>query len=394
MNHKQPLGIYVHIPFCVRKCLYCDFLSFPAGEVCPEKREAPVLRAYVDALLQEIENIPNLVDITSNHEIQTIFIGGGTPSLLNEIYISYILCKLKAHFLISQSAEITIEANPGTLTMSKLHAYRSAGINRLSIGLQSTDNNELKQLGRIHTYEEFLESYHMAREAGFDNLNIDLMTALPGQNQDDLCRTLERVIELNPEHISAYSLILEEGTPFAKLYNEDNLPSEEEDREMYAMTGRMLSAAGYHRYEISNYARPGYESRHNMSYWKRIPYLGLGLGAASFFENTRWKNEEDLDVYIRKWQSGISPERYEEQVLTTQMQMEEYMFLGLRMTEGISMSAFAETFGRSLEAVYGKALDTLEREALIERTRIGQEEHIRLTQRGVDLSNYVFTFFL
>ncbi len=394
MNHKQPLGIYVHIPFCVRKCLYCDFLSFPAGEVCPEKREAPVLRAYVDALLQEIENIPNLVDITSNHEIQTIFIGGGTPSLLNEIYISDILCKLKAHFLISQSAEITIEANPGTLTMSKLHAYRSAGINRLSIGLQSTDNNELKQLGRIHTYEEFLESYHMAREAGFDNLNIDLMTALPGQNQDDLCRTLERVIELNPEHISAYSLILEEGTPFAKLYNEDNLPSEEEDREMYAMTGRMLSAAGYHRYEISNYARPGYESRHNMSYWKRIPYLGLGLGAASFFENTRWKNEEDLDVYIRKWQSGISPERYEEQVLTTQMQMEEYMFLGLRMTEGISMSAFAETFGRSLEAVYGKALDTLEREALIERTRIGQEEHIRLTQRGVDLSNYVFTFFL
>lgn len=394
MNHKQPLGIYVHIPFCVRKCLYCDFLSFPAGEVCPEKREAPVLRAYVDALLQEIENIPNLVDITSNHEIQTIFIGGGTPSLLNEIYISDILCKLKAHFLISQSAEITIEANPGTLTMSKLHAYRSAGINRLSIGLQSTDNNELKQLGRIHTYEEFLESYHMAREAGFDNLNIDLMTALPGQNQDDLCRTLERVIELNPEHISAYSLILEEGTPFAKLYNEDNLPSEEEDREMYAMTGRMLSAAGYHRYEISNYARPGYESRHNMSYWKRIPYLGLGLGAASFFENTRWKNEEDLDVYIRKWQSGISPERYEEQVLTTQMQMEEYMFLGLRMTEGISMSAFAETFGRSLEAVYGKALDTLEREALIERTRIGQEEHILLTQRGVDLSNYVFTFFL
>lgn len=394
MNHKQPLGIYVHIPFCVRKCLYCDFLSFPAGEVCPEKREAPVLRAYVDALLQEIENIPNLVDITSNHEIQTIFIGGGTPSLLNEIYISDILCKLKAHFLISQSAEITIEANPGTLTMSKLHAYRSAGINRLSIGLQSTDNNELKQLGRIHTYEEFLESYHMAREAGFDNLNIDLMTALPGQNQDDLCRTLERVIELNPEHISAYSLILEEGTPFAKLYNEDNLPSEEEDREMYAMTGRMLSAAGYHRYEISNYARPGYESRHNMSYWKRIPYLGLGLGAASFFENTRWKNEEDLDVYIRKWQSGISPERYEEQVLTTQMQMEEYMFLGLRMTEGISMSAFAETFGRSLEAVYGKALDTLEREALIERTRIGQEEHIRLTQRGVNLSNYVFTFFL
>lgn len=393
MNHKQPLGIYLHIPFCVQKCLYCDFLSFPVGKTTEQSAEQKKCQNYMEALLMEIEHASKMIDITS-YEIQTIFIGGGTPSLINEDYITKTLCKLNELFSVSDHPEITIEANPGTLTESKLHSYRNAGINRLSIGLQSTQNEELRRLGRIHTYEEFLESYQMAREAGFENINVDLMTALPGQTMEDLKENLERVIALHPEHISAYSLIIEEGTPYAKLYQEEDLPPEETDREMYAMTGSMLAAAGYHRYEISNYALDGYESRHNTSYWKRIPYLGLGLGASSLMNETRWKNEDRLEAYIEEIQQGNLPRHFEVEKLTTQAQMEEFMFLGLRMLEGVSSVEFERTFGKSLQEVYGRELNAMISEGLLICYDHHQDLFYCLTLRGLDLSNYVFEQFL
>ncbi len=435
MSHKppvRPLEIYVHIPFCARKCLYCDFLSFPVGQPAEDFAEgcaevtgaAPAesiesdmqsqCHAYMQALYQEIRYAAGLVDITQKkktslpknsyssqspdeeaaYEVQSVYIGGGTPSLINEGYITKILCELRSFYTISSDAEITIEANPGTLTAVKLQAYRQAGINRLSMGLQSANDEELRRLGRIHTYEDFLESYRLAREAGFTNISVDLMTALPGQSMGELCRTLEQVTALQPEHISAYSLIIEPGTPYEKRYSQADLPPEEEDRAMYEMTRQCLEEAGYHRYEISNYARAGYESRHNMGYWKRTPYLGLGLGASSLLRECRWKNEADLTAYIRELSEGKLPCHYEEQSLTERMQMEEYLFLGLRMTAGIQAAEFERLFHRRLEDVYGTQINTLVQEQLLERFDDDGVNGIRLTLRGLDLSNYVFVQFL
>lgn len=390
----QPLEIYVHIPFCVRKCLYCDFLSFPVGEVCRCTSDGVQCDAYMEALLKEIRYTSRMVNIKQNYEVCSIFIGGGTPSLINEVYITKTLCELRSFYAIAEDAEITIETNPGTLTAEKLRAYRQAGINRLSIGLQSANDAELERLGRIHTYADFLHSYQLAREAGFTNISIDLMTALPGQTMQDLQATLREVIALKPEHISAYSLIIEEGTPYAQLYSEDDLPPEEEDRDMYEMTRQMLAEAGYHRYEISNYARSGYESRHNTGYWKRTPYLGMGLGASSLFEECRWKNEENPEAYINELSLGTPPKRYEEQQLTTRMQMEEFLFLGLRMTEGIRAAAFEALFGRTLEEVYGEQIRMLTEEGLLKGFTDDFSAGIRLTLRGLDLSNYVFAQFI
>ena len=396
MNPKTPLEIYVHIPFCARKCLYCDFLSFPLSTA------QQLYHRYMSALLEEIRYAPQKVNITSNYEITSVFIGGGTPSIVDEVYINEILCELRSLYVIAEDAEMTLEANPGTLSESKLKAYREAGINRLSIGLQSADPEELKRLGRIHTYEEFLESYTLARRTGFTNISVDLMTALPGQTMKDLKKTLDQVVSLQPEHISAYSLIIEENTPYAALYSEADLPSEELDREMYAATGRILAEAGYHRYEISNYAKKGYESRHNSGYWRRVPYLGFGLGASSLFEETRWKNEAGMESYISQIMQEHQPARYEKEQLTQKQQMEEFMFLGLRMTEGIRYCEFERAFGKKPEAVYGPQISRLIGDGLLERTgenrdrNIGQDDTagIRLTARGLDLSNYAFSFFI
>ena len=386
METASPIEIYIHIPFCVKKCAYCDFLSGPQDDETIEK--------YVTSLLDEIQAHGLNRELAASYEVTSIFLGGGTPSILNVSQMQRIFEVLKTSFNISQDAEITIEANPGTVTREKLQVYRACGINRISFGLQSANNEELKLLGRIHTYEEFLESFSLARECGFDNINVDLISAIPKQTVASWEETLQKVITLHPEHISAYSLIVEEGTPFAKVYGEgcpgeQDMPSEEEERTIYYRTEELLKAAGYHRYEISNYAKEGKECRHNLGYWKRKEYLGIGLGSASLIDNTRYSNTSDLVKYIK---CAKEPDKIKEdiQVLSTQEQMEEFMFLGLRKMEGVSEREFEECFPISIDEVYGFNLKKLINEGLLER----KDGQILLTGVGIDISNYVFAEFL
>lgn len=369
----RELSIYIHIPFCVRKCLYCDFLSAPA---CEED-----MGNYVNFLLREIKEQSVFY---GDHRVVSIFMGGGTPSILPTRETGRILERVREDFSLAGDVEITIECNPGTVTAEKLKNYITYGINRLSIGLQSTDDGELARIGRIHSYSDFLKTYAAARKAGFHNINIDLMAGLPGQNLASYRKTLERVAALSPEHISAYSLILEEGTPLYVNQREYTFPDEDEDREMYELTGRYLGEAGFHRYEISNYAREGYECRHNKVYWRRGDYVGFGLGASSMVQNVRWKNPEDHGAYM------VGAGAQEVQNLTAQEQMEEFMFLGLRLTEGVDLEEFAMCFGKTAEEVYGKQIGTFEEQGLLER----EGRRLRLTPRGVDVSNVVFTAFL
>lgn len=398
---KKPLGIYVHIPFCIQKCLYCDFLSAPSDETTRE--------SYVNALLAEIDAQAPLY---KGFQVHTVFFGGGTPSLLMPEQTAAILERLyqRFSFLPEKEMEITLEANPGTLTEEKLRAWRKAGVNRLSIGLQSAHDEELKSLGRIHTWKEFLWGYEAARRAGFSNLNIDLMSALPGQSVDSWMDTLENVVELRPEHISAYSLIIEEGTPFYDWYGPQDaasekrqmekrkpLPSEEEDRLMYERTGEYLAKRGYGRYEISNYALPGFACRHNLAYWERTDYAGFGLGAASLRENVRWSNTAELAEYLaHAGQTGEETRIKKEMTrLSIQDQMEEFMFLGLRKTEGVSASTFERLYGKPLEAVYEEPVERLIREGLL--LRYQKEDgsvFFRLSDKGIDVSNYALAMFL
>ena len=398
---KKPLGIYVHIPFCIQKCLYCDFLSAPSDETTRE--------SYVNALLAEIDAQAPLY---KSFQVHTVFFGGGTPSLLMPEQTAAILERLyqRFSFLPEKEIEITLEANPGTLTEEKLRAWRKAGVNRLSIGLQSVHDEELKSLGRIHTWKEFLWGYEAARRAGFSNLNIDLMSALPGQSVDSWMDTLESVVELKPEHISAYSLIIEEGTPFYDWYGPQDaasekqqmekgkpLPSEEEDRLMYERTGEYLAKRGYGRYEISNYALPGFACRHNLAYWERTDYAGFGLGAASLRENVRWSNTTELAEYLaHAGQTGEETRIKKEMTrLSIQDQMEEFMFLGLRKTEGVSASTFERLYGKPLEAVYEEPVERLIREGLLLRYRKEDGSvFFRLSARGIDVSNYALAMFL
>ncbi|SCG88874.1 Oxygen-independent coproporphyrinogen-III oxidase [uncultured Clostridium sp.] len=380
----KELELYLHIPFCVKKCNYCDFLSASAGE---ETRAA-----YVDALLEEIRGF----DEPEGYEVVTVFFGGGTPSILPGQAIFRIMEALREKFSFRKGAEITLEANPGTVDKEKLSFYKKAGINRLSFGLQSADAEELKKLGRIHTWEKFLESFQLAREAGFSNINVDLMSALPGQTKESWEKTLRQVLALQPEHISAYSLIIEEGTPFYQLYEKDVerrdageepelIPSEEEERAMYEATGRILKEQGYLHYEISNYAKPGCECRHNLGYWQRRDYLGFGLGASTLLNPVRYKNTEDLEAYL-----GGDFSKKEFFVLTKDNQIEETMFLGLRVLEGVSKEQFREQFSCELRVVYRKELEKLEKEGLLEE----EGDFVRLTSRGIDLSNPVLAEFL
>lgn len=380
----KELELYLHIPFCVKKCNYCDFLSASAGE---ETRAA-----YVDALLEEIRGF----DEPEGYEVVTVFFGGGTPSILPGQAIFRIMEALREKFSFRKGAEITLEANPGTVDKEKLSFYKKAGINRLSFGLQSADAEELKKLGRIHTWEKFLESFQLAREAGFSNINVDLMSALPGQTKESWEKTLRQVLALQPEHISAYSLIIEEGTPFYQLYEKDVerrdageepelIPSEEEERAMYEATGRILKEQGYLHYEISNYAKPGCECCHNLGYWKRRDYLGFGLGASTLLNPVRYKNTEDLEAYL-----GGDFSKKEFFVLTKDNQIEETMFLGLRVLEGVSKEQFREHFSCELNVVYRKELEKLEQEGLLEE----EGDFVRLTSRGIDLSNPVLAEFL
>lgn len=373
MKNREGFEIYVHIPFCVRKCDYCDFVSFVASKECQRK--------YFDALKRQIELKR---EIMGQVPVVSCFFGGGTPSLPDEELIEEVLFLLKESFSFSEDAEITIEVNPNSGAKEKLIRYRQAGFNRLSIGLQSCNEKELKVLSRVHSYEDFLCTYQDAREAGFDNINIDLMSALPGQTLASYEESLRKVIELKPEHISAYSLIIEEGTPFFERYKDlQGLPSEDEEREMYYLTESVLNSAGYYRYEISNYAKPGYECRHNVGYWRRVPYIGFGIAAASLYKEKRYMMHTNLEDFIE----GKFTE--EETLLTREEQMEEFVFLGLRCTDGISKAEFKETFGVDIEEVYKKELCKLINEGLLVCA-----ERIFLTKKGLDVANYCMSEFI
>lgn len=381
----KELELYIHIPFCVKKCFYCDFLSMPVDE--------SIRRHYVCKLIEEIEYKSEKY---KEYEVSSLFFGGGTPSILSETQIAEIMKALQKNFSIKSDAEITIECNPGTLTGQKLSVYKQCGINRISMGLQSGNNQELNMMGRIHTYEEFLQNYDLVRKIGFDNVNVDLMSALPGQTVSDWEDTLRKVLKLRPEHISAYSLIIEEGTPFYEIYEKDELrrqegerpeylPSEETERAMYEVTRSILAQKGYERYEISNYAKKGMECKHNIGYWTRKNYLGLGLGSASLVENVRFSNSSDLKEYLN---GKFEPQ--EKEVLTRKEQMEEFAFLGLRMMQGISRRRFEEAFGVAIEAVYGEVIHKMTELGLLRQ----QAGHIMLTEDGISVSNYVMSEFL
>lgn len=398
------LELYVHIPFCFKKCAYCDFLSFS----CDEKTQI----AYADALIREIEFYgPKMKD----YLVSTIFIGGGTPTWLNETKMLEILDTIYTYFNISPEAEVTMECNPGTVTAGKLEKYRKAGVNRLSIGLQSGDDEELKILGRIHTYEKFIKTYEQARSAGFFNINVDLISGIPYQTTEKFMHTLQKVVRLKPNHISVYSLIIEKGTPFYETYKFDMvkqeagmptemLPTEDEVYRITKLTQQFLEQTGYEQYEISNFAQPGFACDHNIGYWTRENYLGLGLGAASLVENVRYTNTTELDEYIEK-SKQIQMVSFKQaaddmklgtnlhiaaDVVSRKAQMEEFMFLGLRMKRGVTRAKFEECFGIPIEGVYKPALDKLKQQGLLEMSA----GNIVLTEKGLDLSNYALAQFL
>lgn len=393
----------MHIPFCVRKCAYCDFLSFPGNQ--------QMQREYTEKLIEEIRCQSAKV---KEYQVISVFIGGGTPSILNMEDMAAVLQALASGFEIRADAEITMEVNPGTVTAESLSCYREAGVNRISMGLQSADDKELSHLGRIHTFDEFLKSYQRVRMAGFDNVNVDLMSAIPGQTLESWKNTLKKVTMLKPEHISAYSLIVEEGTPYFERYGEcaerknhflareeghclkslPDLPDEDTEREMYYLTQEFLTEQGYERYEISNYSKKGCECRHNIGYWTGTEYLGLGLGASSYMNGCRFHN---TPVYNQYCSASFDQEeafqgvlRQEFERLTIEEKMEEYMFLGLRLTQGISAQGFVGSFGHNIRNVYGTVLDAMEKEGLMEY----KNGCYCLTSRGTDISNYVMSQFL
>ncbi|MCI6813436.1 MAG: radical SAM family heme chaperone HemW [Lachnospiraceae bacterium] len=379
------LGIYIHIPFCQKKCNYCDFLSAPPRKQGEQKR-------YVEALGREIQREAKGYE---GYRADTLFFGGGTPSLLQEDELERLMAALREGFQIEADAEITMEVNPGTVSRAKLECYRRLGINRLSIGLQSADDEELKELGRIHSWQDFLTTWQAVRECGFTNVNVDLMSALPGQTKEGYENTLMKVLALRPEHISAYSLIIEEETPFYSRFGSGGeeagrLPDEEEERLMYERTGELLLKHGYERYEISNYSRPGFSCKHNIGYWTGKEYLGLGLGASSLIAHRRFSRERNLTAYIDKVMAEEGTVVWQES-LSRQEEMAEFMFLGLRLTQGISLEEFKERFGTGSEEKYGKQIEGLIQKGLLYTPTEGR---LALTKKGVDVSNQVFLEFL
>jgi len=377
MENKE-IGIYIHIPFCKRKCDYCDFISY--------SNKDSKIEEYVDAVKKEIE----LQKIKS--KITTVYIGGGTPSYIESKYIKEIIEKLREKD-VSENAEITVEVNPGTVTLEKLKDYKECGINRLSIGLQAIQDELLKQIGRIHNYEQFLETYKMAREVGFTNINVDLMLGLPNQRIKDLKESLDNIIELQPEHISVYSLIVEDGTPIANKIEkgELELPEEELERNMYWYVKNTLELNGYRHYEISNFAKEGYESQHNMNCWKQKEYVGIGAAAHSYRDITRYSNTQSLGEYIR----NVQKENLERNRIIHEIQKEddtkkEYMLLGLRQIDGIKISKFKERFGDNPIYLFRNELKKLVEEELINI----DDDNIRLTNKGIDLANLVWAEFV
>lgn len=378
------LGIYIHIPFCKQKCYYCDFISY--SNKCSEVKE------YIESLKKEIEEFD-----FSNYKVTSIYIGGGTPSYIDSIYIVEILSelkeKLKCNLIEFKDIEITIEVNPGTVDTKKLNDYKKSGINRLSIGLQSTKNDILKKIGRIHTYQEFLEIYKLARETGFKNINIDLMIGIPGQKIGDLKNTLQDIIKLEPEHISVYSLIIEENTPIEKMLEngEIKLPDEDLERNMYWYVKNTLELNGYNHYEISNFAKLGKESRHNLNCWNQEEYIGFGVAAHSYLNGIRFSNTINVEEYIQHIENNRKEENIQiEESQSLEDKKNEFMMLGFRKIQGVDIARFKEKFIDNPIFLYREKLNKLVEEGLIEVDL----NHIKLTNKGIDLANLVFEEFV
>ena len=382
--NKQELGIYIHIPFCKQKCNYCDFISYT--------NKCEKIESYIDCLEREINNFD-----FSGYNVTTIYIGGGTPSYIESKYIKKIMNtvykKIEVEKKRRNDIEITIEVNPGTITRKKLQDYKDVGINRLSIGLQSVQDKLLKQLGRIHTYEEFLETYQLAKEIGFENINVDLMLGLPNQTIEDLKESMNKVIELNPNHISIYSLIVEEETKICNQIknNELQMPDEELERNMYWYVKNTLELKGYSHYEISNFSKKGKESKHNINCWNQEEYIGFGVAAHSYINNIRFSNTNNLEEYIK----NINCNKFEnnkniEEEQTLEDKKNEFMMLGFRKIEGVNISKFKEKFVDNPIFLYKDKLNKLVEEGLIEIDL----NNIKLTNKGIDLANLVFEEFI
>lgn len=376
MNDLKEVALYIHIPFCKQKCFYCDFPSYATLDHLKDD--------YVDALCKEIE------EKVMDYKIKSIFIGGGTPSYLETNQIDKLL-KTISKLNLTENMEFTMECNPGALEKEKLETMLSGGVNRISIGLQAVQNSLLKDIGRIHSFKQFEENFNVAREVGFKNINVDLMFGLPNQKVEEWKESLETIAKLSPEHISAYSLIIEEGTAFYNLWERNKLilPSEDEERDMYSITKEMLEGYGYNQYEISNYAKPGYECYHNKVYWKCDDYLGVGSASSSFIDGKRIKNIENVKLYIEKINNG---ESIVEEIIENSKEnnMEEFMFMGLRMNQGISISEFQGRFGIDINSIYKEIIDkNINRNLLVL-----ENDSLRLTEKGIELSNSVMSDFL
>ncbi|CDE97470.1 putative oxygen-independent coproporphyrinogen III oxidase [Clostridium sp. CAG:567] len=389
MRRKQ-IGLYIHIPFCKQKCSYCDFCSYANKE--------SFIKRYIQCVLKEIIEVGNnnKIDFENGKDdlflVKTIYIGGGTPSLIDSKYIVQIIEDIKLNFEIDEKAEITIEVNPGTVTLEKLEDYKRAGINRLSIGLQSTHEHLLKEIGRIHTYLDFLDTFRFAREAGFENINVDLMIGIPNQTLEEVKDSIEEIVSMEPEHISVYSLILEEGTPLFKKVEEGlELPDEELERKMYWNVKRILEANGYNHYEISNFAKQGYESKHNLDCWNQKEYIGFGIAAHSYTNGIRYSNIENIEQYIKNYDEDKTEENlvfHEKQDM--EAMQKEYMLLGLRKIDGVSIQEFKIKFVANPVFLYHSELEKLVNEELLEI----DGDQIKLTNKGLDLANIVWEEFI
>ncbi|HEX3014775.1 MAG TPA: radical SAM family heme chaperone HemW, partial [Desulfobacteria bacterium] len=366
-NSSLTPGAYVHIPFCVRKCNYCDFPSVPVAGWDVEE--------YLDALDQEMA-------FTGKLAVSSLFVGGGTPSVLTLRQLERLFKGVTRSLTLVPGAEITVEANPGTVDLEKLLLLKQLGVNRLSLGVQSFDDFLLRRLGRIHSAEQAVEAYQLARQAGFANINLDLMHGLPGQTMKAWQKTLQQAVSLRTEHLSVYGLIIEENTPFGDAYDAGSLtlPEEELRADMMLWTKKYLEGEGYKHYEISNYARPGFECRHNQIYWRNLPYLGFGAGAASYWQGIRRTNHADIAKYIAAVKSATAPVAESERADITQ-QMSETMFLGLRLLSGVNKQQFATRFGQEIDCVYGNQIRELQAKGLL----IVDDQSLRLSERGIPL---------
>ncbi|SDZ19623.1 oxygen-independent coproporphyrinogen-3 oxidase [Proteiniborus ethanoligenes] len=370
------IGIYVHIPFCQSKCYYCDFCSYPSILDNSEK--------YISYLKREIDIYEERL---KDYSISTIFLGGGTPTAINGEYIYEIMGYIHKKLNTNRIKEVSIESNPKTLDDEKLNIYKNAGINRISLGVQSMNDTMLNKIGRIHTAEDFINTYRLIRKHGFDNVNFDIMFNLPGQTIHDSIKTLGIITELEPEHISYYSLKIEEDTPFYHMYMNKQivLPDEDTEREMYHKGIELLEKKDYIHYEISNFAKKGYESRHNLIYWRAEPYIGLGLSAHSYFEKFRYGNTEDLNIYFEQLSNGQLPIE-EKEFIDDNMEVAEYIILGLRLMQGVNIEDFRKRFCIDILDKYGEIIDKFIKKGLLEK----KDNNIKLTKKGLDLCNLVF----